>query len=177
MTLLKNKCAWLLVSCALFAGSVLAQTVPQTQTVNPKATASLVSSCRMSVQDLNFGEIPVSKNGSLINATMNLTSTCSKGVAYSYSIWVNDPNGRLISGARRMYGTSAGNTSSYLVYNLYIDSAGTKKLGNGIDDGTVTYKGTGTGDEITDTFYGTLNTNQFVTPDNYSATLYMRMAF
>lgn len=157
------------VALAMAIGSSAFAATPQTATF--QATATLNSSCLLSATAVAFGTFTPSITANTIAATGTISSTCSNNVPYALSLNAGS-NGTIA--ARQMAGGTSGNTDK-LAYNLYKEVAYTNILG----DGTTGVKTslTGTGVAQTTTVYGKLDGTQFVTPDSYTDTITVTMAY
>lgn len=174
MSIIKN--ISLLLSSLLIASSCLAGTT----TVTPKATASLTSSCSLSVQTLAFGLFTPATTGN-VDASTTLTSTCSKGV--TYSIQMNGYSGY----CNNRYMTSVAGNGSVLYYNVYTDAARssiwTYSSWQGAGSSCLATSGgsyptlVGTGEAQSSTVYGRMSANQFVPPGDYTGGVQVALYF
>lgn len=153
--------ALLAVSGSAFAGSA---------TANFQVSATVAASCLVSATNVAFGTITPAATGTA-TATGTITSTCTKTTPYNLEISAGNSNS---VAARTMAGATGGNTNT-LAYNVY--TSNTYATPWGVTVGTNTVALTGTGVAQTSTVYGQLSLNQYLTPDNYSDSLTVTLAY
>lgn len=155
---------------ALFAANV---------STNPKATATVSSSCSLSIANLNFGNVTAGQASSSATTTLNVV--CSKGLSYQYYANFSQIGTDCIY----MAGASKGDK---LYYDIVSNSVWLRPPQYG---GTVSSVGTGSQQSFTWTGYvnpsaaqgypyangclsknpnATSGKNPYVTPDTYSDT-------
>jgi spore coat protein U-like protein len=131
-------------------------------------TATVVASCDVAANDLNFLNYdPVS--GAPVDASTTLEITCTNGAAYVVALDEGTGAGATIA-ARRM--TSGANT---LVYSLYRDAARTTLWGE--TSGVDTVAGTGSGTQQTLTVYGRAPTAQTAPAGAYADTVTVTVSY
>lgn len=131
-------------------GAQVANAATQTDTFN--VTATIISSCSITANDLAFGNYdPLS--GTHLDQTTTISVTCSNGASYDIQLSAG------LSGnvAARTMDDDATSTST-LNYSLFRDSSRT--LNWGVTNGTDTFQGTGTGSAQTVTVYGRIPSGQ-----------------
>ena len=121
---------------------------------NIEVSAEVVASCTVSAQPLSFGQYLLAK----IDATTNLSVTCTNGTQYSISL---SPGGatNATTETRRM--TSVNNSNDTLGYQLFKDSGRTQVWGDNSmepNQSPTVYSATGTAQ--TYTVYGTIPADQ-----------------
>lgn len=132
---------------------------------NFQSTATLNSSCTVSAKDINFGVISQLVNS---QAYGEVTSLCSKGVAYT--IAVNYPNS--IPSPRRITSSNPQNTD-FLYYSIYLPGDS-----GHWGEGTAALSLIGNGEAQTNIMHGVISSrNKYVQPDNYSDTLTVTLAY
>lgn len=122
-------------------------------------TATVVASCTISTQALNFGS--ASALSSNRDQTTSLSVTCTNAAPWSVSM----DNGVNFSTTRRM---RLGATSSYVGYALYRDAARTQAWTSGSGNEST---GTGSGGSQTLTLYGRVPTQALPVSGNYADTV------
>ena len=114
------------------------------QTITFNATATISSSCNVSVTNLNFGS--VANLNSAASASSTVIVQCTNGSPYNVGLNAGMGSGATVSARLMTHG------SYTITYSLYQNSAHTTVWGNTI--GTNTVSGTGTGNNQSITVYG-----------------------
>lgn len=135
-------------------------------TANLQVQITLVASCAISANTLNFGS-GVGLLSSAVNGSTTLAVTCSNSTPYTVSLDGGNVSGSTVS-ARLMAGTATGNTSTTLQFQLYSDTNRTVVWGN--TSGTWV-SGTGNGSAQTLTVYGQVPAQATPKPDTYQTTV------
>lgn len=115
--------------------------------------ATVVQSCHVSTQDLDFGQYNAVEGGDL-NATTDIGVTCTIDTPWTLQLSGGSAGSVL---ARAM-----SHGESRLAYNLYTDATRSTVWGNGQQGGTVS--GTGSGTAQTRTVHGSIPTGQTQVP-------------
>jgi spore coat protein U-like protein len=124
MTIKKIKLTFLMLP--LFALLSAGQVMAASTTANTQATASLAAECQISAQNVNFGQINPQIAAGGVNASSNMTVTCTKGSAYSIGLAYGGVYGGTTnsSSAIAYYVPVSTNGSGYHIYDEY-NSSGT----------------------------------------------------
>ncbi|PAJ82285.1 Csu type fimbrial protein [Burkholderia ubonensis] len=137
-----------------------------TATAQFNVTLTIQANCAVSANPLAFGTSGVLT--SAINQQTTLSITCSNSTPYNVGLDAGGVSGSTVS-ARLMAGTTTGNTSTTLGFQLYQDAGHTTIWGN--TQGTDTVGGTGNGSAQTVNVYGQVPTQATPKPDTYQATI------
>lgn len=161
----KSKISLLALALVALSSQAFATSI----TSSLQSTATISSSCLVSATDISFGSYSP-RTGSSTSGT--ITSTCSNAVPYTISM---SSGGSGNVSAKAMTGTK-GDTLLYSITNQ-----ANQELGDGTG-GTVVISLTGTGVAQTTTMQAQIvvlpgGVAQFVTPDNYSDTLTLTVAY
>jgi len=139
---------------------------------NGTATATFTASittnpnCTISANALSFptsGELATA-----VNQQSTLTVACTNTTPYNVGLDAGTVAGSSVT-ARLMAGTTAGNTSTTLNFQLYQDSTHSTVWGN--TQGTNTVAGTGNGASQSITVYGQVPAQTTPKPDTYQTTV------
>ena len=130
-------------------------------------TITLVSSCSSSANNLNFGS-SVGLLTSAVTGNTTLSVTCSNTTPYNVGLDAGTVSGSTVA-ARLMAGTTTGNTSTTMSFELYTTSGLGTVWGNTV--GTNTVSGTGSGAAQTLTVYGQVPAQTTPKPDTYETTI------
>lgn len=150
--------------CVLSGNAAMAATA--TDTIQVSATA--IDQCRVSANDLAFGNYdPLSTTATA--GTTTLTVTCTLNTTYDVGLDAGTGAGATVT-ERKM--TSGADT---LNYSLYQDAAYTTIWGNTPGNDTVSGTGTGAGQDYT--VYGRIPAQQNVPPGNYADTVTVTVTF
>ncbi|MBR8161924.1 spore coat U domain-containing protein [Burkholderia vietnamiensis] len=156
-----------LLSAAVLAGPVKAATYSNgTATATFTVTLTLQPNCTIAANPLNFGT-----NGVLataINQQTTLNVTCTNTTPYNVGLDAGTVTGSSVA-SRLMAGTSTGNTTTTVGFQLYQDAGRTTIWGN--TQGTNTVAGTGTGTAQPITVYGQVPAQATPKPDTYQTTV------
>jgi spore coat protein U-like protein len=159
------RAAALTAAATLAASSLQAQAGSASTTFN--VTITLVSSCSISANTLNFGS-SVGLLTSAVTGNSTLSVTCSNTTPYNVGLDGGNVSGSTVS-SRLMAGTTAGNTGTTIGFQLYTTSGLSTVWGNSI--GTNTVSGTGTGSAQTLTVYAQVPAQTTPKPDTYQTTI------
>ncbi|MBT2115563.1 spore coat U domain-containing protein [Dyella sp. LX-66] len=159
-----------LCSALIFAGAASAApaavynngTSPATFTVS----LTLQANCTIGASALAFGSYGVL--GSAINQQTTVQVTCTNTTPYNVGLDAGGVAGSTVS-ARLMAGTTAGNTSTTVGFQLYQDAGHSTIWGN--TQGTDTVAGTGSGSAQPITVYGQVPSQATPKPDTYQTTV------
>lgn len=164
----------LLALSAITIGSVTSAKAG-TLTASTKATATLASSCSISVSNFTLGNVSAS---SLSDTTTyqvnsgNVAVTCSKGVAYQ--IFMN--NGLYGTTGRNLKGASKGDTIPYMICRVSTVNGSQCSDDYWGADSAHSLQSTGTGANQNLPAY-IMYKKGFYTPDNYSDTMTATLTF
>lgn len=136
-----------------------------------KTQAAISSSCLLSSSNVAFGAFTPTATATKLSANGIISATCSNGVVYNLSLNA----GLKGTIATRMMGGGAVQNADKLAYNIFTNAAGTIIFGDNTSGSKITVTGNGTLQATT--IYGSLLTNQYITPDNYADTLIISMAY
>jgi spore coat protein U-like protein len=167
MKRISNKAAGLMLTAmgaALAVMPLASQAGTATTTFQVQIT--LVSSCAITANTLNFGS-GVGLLTSAVNGTTTLSVTCSNTTPYTVGLDGGTVAGSTVA-SRLMAGTTAGNTATTLGFQLYSDSGRATLWGNTSGSWV---SGTGTGNAQTLTVYGQVPTQTTPKPDTYQTTI------
>lgn len=159
------------VAVVLIAGS---QSIPisaavysnGTNTATFNVTLTLQANCSITANPLNFGSTGVLSTA--INQQTTLSVTCSNTTPYNVGLDAGTVTGSTVA-SRLMAGTTTGNTSTTVAFEMYQDAGHATLWGN--TQGTNTEGGTGTGAAQVITVYGQVPSQTTPTPDTYQTTV------
>lgn len=134
-----------LAAAALCASPAFAATDSATTTLG--VSANVTQNCVVSTSPVLFGDVDVT-SGAARNGTGALHVTCTNGTDWLASADAGQGPSANLQG-RRM-----SNGNDEMAYNLYTDAALMNAWGDGVDEATSLFSGTGTGSEQTTTIYG-----------------------
>ncbi|GLQ91552.1 Csu type fimbrial protein [Dyella acidisoli] len=137
-----------------------------TSTATFNVTLTLQANCSITANPLNFGTTGVLS--AAINQQTTLSVTCSNTTPYNVGLDAGTVTGSTVTN-RLMAGTTTGNTSTTVAFELYQDTGHTTLWGN--TQGTNTEGGTGTGSAQAITVYGQVPTQATPVPDTYQTTV------
>ncbi|KUY53554.1 MULTISPECIES: spore coat U domain-containing protein [unclassified Burkholderia] len=135
-----------------------------TATAQFNVTLTIQANCAIAANPLAFGSSGVLT--AAINQQTTVSVTCSNSTPYNIGLDAGSVSGSTVS-SRLMAGTTSGNTSTTVGYQLYQDSGHTTVWGN--TQGTDTVGGTGTGSAQVLNVYGQVPTQATPKPDTYQA--------
>lgn len=158
MNLLRTLRALAVVLLAVFAAPAFAQTA----TDNFQVSITIADDCSIDAANLNFGT--ETDLASLVDATSNITVTCSNGTDYAVSLDQGDNGTRLMSDG-----------SETVDYDLFTDAARTTAWGE--DVGVDTVGGTGNGAAQVLTVYGRVPAQATPDPATYTDTITATVIF
>lgn len=141
-------------------------------TGNFQTNAVINSSCVLTASNVAFGGYTPTAAATALNANGTINATCSNGVVYNLTL----DGGKGGIATRKMAGGKSGN-ADFLFYNIYTTSAKTTIFGDGTTGNSGKITMTGNGNSQATTIYGSLLTNQFITPDDYSDNLTVTMTY
>lgn len=160
------------ITTFLFATLANAQTTPSVAT-SVKSTATLASTCLMSVPNVTFGTYLPSQ-ASALTSTQSITIQCTKGTAYTFNetrvsnglgSWSGANNESVVEMSNN---AGSGDVLMLQVYNpvsaAWVDDI--NYPGGGVD----AIKGTADGTNQNITLNFRILPNQYVTPGGYTAT-------
>jgi len=131
------------------------------------ATATVLSACNVSAQNINFGTAGFLANN--IDGTGTVTVQCNAGLPYTVSL--NGGN----SGATDPTLRQMSFNGSTVIYGLYRDSARSQPWGDIIGNNTLT--GTGTGSSQALTVYGRIPAQATPAPGTYTDTIVVTVGY
>ena len=131
------------------------------------ATATVLSACIVSAQNINFGTVGFLASNT--DATGAITVQCDLGLPYTVSL-----NGG-ISGATNPTLRQMSFSGSTVTYGLYQDSARSQPWGNTMGSNTVA--GIGTGSSQTLTVYGRIPAQTTPAPGTYTDTIVVTVGY
>lgn len=137
-----------------------------------QTNAVINSSCVLTASSVAFGAYTPTATATALNANGTINATCSNGVVYSLAL----DGGKGGIATRKMAGAKAGN-ADLLAYNIYTTSAKTNIFGDGTTGNGSKITVTGNGASQATTIYGSLLTNQYITPDDYMDSLTVTMTY
>jgi spore coat protein U-like protein len=142
------------------------ETSAATTTATFSVSATVVATCNVTTNNLNFGAY----SGLVANGTSTLTATCSTGTPYTIGLNQGTATGATVT-TRKMGGPGA----QLLNYGLFQDSGHATNWGN--TSGTDTQASTGTGVAQNFTVYGQIPAGQLVQAGAYSDTITTTITF
>lgn len=151
-----------LMALALLAPAAQAATTTTTFQVQ----ITLVASCAITANNLNFGSGVGLLTGA-VNGSTTLSVTCSNSTPYTVGLDGGTVSGSTVAN-RLMAGTSAGNTATTLQFQLYSDSGRATLWGNSSGSWV---SGTGNGAAQSLTVYGQVPVQTTPKPDTYQTTV------
>ena len=160
------RCTALAAAAALSAGSLPAQ-ASGSATATFNVTITLVSSCSISANSLNFGS-SIGLLTSAVTGSTTLSVTCSNTTPYNVSLDGGNVSGSSVS-SRLMAGTATGNTATTIGFQLYSNPGYSTVWGNSV--GTNTVSGTGNGSAQTLNVYAQVPVQATPKPDTYQTTI------
>jgi spore coat protein U-like protein len=150
----------------LLLAALPAASQASTTTTTFQVQITLVASCAISANNLNFGS-GIGLLTSAVNGSTTLSVTCSNSTPYTVGLDAGNVTGSTVS-TRLMAGTTAGNTSTTMQFQLYSDSGRTTTWGNSSGSWV---SGTGNGGAQSLTVYGQVPTQTTPKPDTYQTTI------
>lgn len=152
----------------LSAGSAHAATT----TGNLSVTATVSATCSVSTSPVAFGVYnPAATSDATTTGTV--TVTCTSGTGYTVSLDAGaNPGTPTDINTRRM----KANTSDYLPYQLYQESAHTTAWGDAVS-GTILTAQTGDGSAQNISVYGVVTKNQYVPTGSYVDTVLVTVTY
>ncbi|MBR8044531.1 spore coat U domain-containing protein [Burkholderia multivorans] len=167
MKIIRHIAGLSILSAAMLGGTAHAATYSNgTATATFTVTLTLQPNCTIAANPLNFGT-----NGVLataINQQTTLNVTCTNTTPYNVGLDAGTVTGSSVA-SRLMAGTSTGNTTTTVAFQLYQDAGRTTIWGN--TQGTNTVAGTGTGAAQALTVYGQVPAQATPKPDTYQTTV------
>lgn len=157
---------------AIGVSSLASESMAVGPTSNFQTNAVINSSCVLTASNVAFGAYTPTATATSLSANGTINATCSNGVVYNLAL----DGGKGGIATRKMAGAASGN-ADFLFYNMYTTSAKTTIFGDGTTGGGSKITVTGNGNSQATTIYGSLLTNQYVTPDNYSDSLTVTMTY
>lgn len=154
--------------CGLLVVSAPVCAATATTAINVSAT--VVPTCSVSADALNFGGAIPNPINSNVDAQSTVTTTCSSGAAYTIALSAGGGAGATFA-SRRM--TSGPNT---LLYSLYTDTGRSSVWGSGAA-GSVLSNNAGTGAAQAIPVFGRIPTGQSVPTGTYSDTVTVTVTF
>ena len=136
-----------------------------TATTSFSVTTTVVPSCSITANPLNFGAY----TGAAANATSTLTVQCANGTPYNVGLDPGQASGATVTTRRMMNG------SKTLNYALYSNIGRTINWGNTVATDTV--PGTGSGAPQSLTIYGQVPSGQKPVPGSYADTVTATITF
>jgi spore coat protein U-like protein len=152
--------------CAVLALAPAAGRAATPITTTFQVQITLVASCAISANNLNFGS-GVGLLTTAVNGTSSLSVTCSNSTPYTLGLDGGNVSGSTVT-ARLMAGTSTGNTGTTMDFQLYTDTGHTTVWGNSSGSWV---SGTGNGSAQSFTVYGQVPTQTTPKPDTYQTTI------
>ncbi|MBR8223631.1 MULTISPECIES: Csu type fimbrial protein [Burkholderia] len=137
-----------------------------TATAQFTVTLTIQANCTIAANPLAFGTAGVL--ASAVNQQTTVSVTCTNSTPYNVGLDGGTVTGSTVA-SRLMGGTTTGNTSTTVGYQLYQDSGHTTIWGN--TQGTDTVGGTGTGSAQVLNVYGQVPAQATPTPDTYQASV------
>jgi spore coat protein U-like protein len=161
----------LTASCALAFGLTVPTAHAATYTNGTaislfNVTLTVQPNCFVAVQALSFGTVGLLTNPVLQQTTASVT--CTNSTPYNFGIDAGNTTGSTVPN-RLMAGTSSGNTSTVVSFQIFQDAGLKTVWGN--TQGTNTVAGTGTGSAQTYTLFGEVPAQASPNPDTYHALL------
>jgi len=147
-------------------GAARAQQQEKSATFRVSATVTAV--CEVTASDLNFGQY-TSQAGSDLTGTTKVAVACTPATAYNVGLSAGTSPGATVNQRKMVAGANS------LNYQLYQDSSRTKIWGT--TPGTDTLPGTGTGQSVDHTVFGTIPARQVIPAGDYGDTVTVRVYF
>ncbi|MEJ0002853.1 MAG: spore coat U domain-containing protein [Pararobbsia sp.] len=148
-------------------GSVRAATYSNgTSTTQFNVTLALQANCTIGANPLNFGSNGVLSTA--IEQQTTVSATCSNTTPYNVGLDAGSVTGSSVD-ARLLAGTSTGNTTTTVHFQLYQDAGHATVWGN--TQGTNTVAGVGTGSTQSIPVYGEVAAQATPKPDTYQTTV------
>lgn len=148
-----------------------------TQSANMQSSATLGSTCTISANTVNFGDLAQkTSNPQVVTATENFQALCTKNTAYTIQI---DDGGNTSGNNRYMIGANSGNLVQYGICYTNVVSVSPWSCESGADSWNPTVPAhafTGTGVVQNITAYVFAPTGYYV-PDTYSDTTTATLSF
>jgi len=168
---------WQQLGSALFLAAV-ATAVPAaiysngTATQNITVSLTLQANCSIATNPLAF--VSPGVLSAAINQQTTVAVTCTNTTPYNVGLDAGGVAGSTVS-SRLMAGTTTGNTSTTVAFQLYQDAGHTTIWGN--TQGTDTVAGTGTGSAQSINVYGQVPVQATPKPDTYQSTVVATVYF
>ncbi len=137
-----------------------------TGTATFNVTLTLTANCTIVANPLNFGSNGVLT--SVIDRSTTVAVTCTNTTPYNVGLDGGNVTGSTVA-ARLLAGTTTGNTTTTVAFQLYQDAAHGTVWGN--TQGTNTVPGTGSGSAQSITVYGEVAVQATPKPDVYQTTI------
>jgi spore coat protein U-like protein len=164
---------WLLCVAGLAATAAVTTRFAQaavysngTQTAVFTVTLTLQANCGIAASALSFGSPALLS--SAINQQTTVAVTCTNSTPYNVGLDAGTVSGSTVA-SRLMAGTTTGNTSTTVGFQLYQDAGHSTIWGN--TQGTNTVGGTGDGTAQSITVYGQVPIQTTPKPDTYQTTV------
>jgi spore coat protein U domain-containing protein, fimbrial subunit CupE1/2/3/6 len=119
--------------------------------------ATVTANCTVSTSAVAFGNVDVTA-GQAVQGTGSVIVTCTNGTAWSAAADAGAGSGADLSHRKMASG------ANLLGYSLFTDSSRTQLWGDGVEDATSLFSGTGTGSAQTKTVYGLIPAGQTGVP-------------
>lgn len=149
-----------------------------TTTASTKATATLASTCQLSVPNIVFGNLTLGAANSVMYQAETLSVLCSKNAPYTLNMSFGNSASHPVSGCpadcRYLAGSKSGN-SDVLFYNIATTTAYNNVWSSPYTHADVTGTGTGVWQQIN--YEAAIQTSSWVTPDNYSDNLTLTVSY
>lgn len=152
--------------CALLALAPDAGRASTPITTTFQVQITLVASCAISANNLNFGS-GIGLLTTAVNGTSTLSVTCSNSTPYTLGLDGGSVSGSTVP-SRLMAGTTTGNTGTTMSVQLYSDTGRTTVWGNSSGSWI---SGTGNGNAQSYIVYGQVPTQTTPKPDTYQTTI------
>jgi spore coat protein U-like protein len=156
-----------LAAAALLSASALDAQAAGSASTTFNVTITLVSSCSISANTLNFGS-SIGLLTSAVTGSTTLSVTCSNTTPYNVGLDGGNVSGSSVT-SRLMAGTTAGNTATTIGFQLYTTSGLGTVWGNTVGSNTVS--GTGNGSAQTLNVYAQVPAQTTPKPDTYQTTI------
>ncbi|WP_322022101.1 spore coat U domain-containing protein [Burkholderia sp. BCC1977] len=137
-----------------------------TATTQFNVTLTIQANCTIAANPLAFGTSGVL--AAALNQQTTVSVTCTNSTPYNIGLDGGTVSGSTVA-SRLMSGTTSGNTSTTVGYQLYQDAGHSTIWGN--TQGTDTVGGTGTGSAQVLNVYGQVPTQATPKPDTYQASV------
>jgi len=141
-----------------------------TDTTTFQVTTTVNDSCTVTAADMAFGAYDA--GAGVLNTTSTITATCTAGTSYDIGLDVGSNNANVTSTTRAM----DDGASSYLDYELYLDSDRTTVLGTTVATDTRS-NASATAGANTETVYGQIPGGQYVPAASYSDTINVTITY